>query len=246
MQMIDDSGSRHFDMPGLLVEQGAIYVGDCVFSRRGAIINLPGVYGHIVYGPFAELRSPIMGPFCRLPMECQHEIISMDHDLFGSITVDGRKIVLDGGRGYLEKDSGTSFPRAYLWLHCNAFSKPCSIMVSIASIPFLGLRFTGCICAILFAGREYRIATYRGVRILARGPERITLLQGRLWLQIEIERPASGHPLRSPVKGRMQGVIHENNQAHARFRLWERGALIFDLQSEHVGYEYVPHTSHPL
>ena len=35
------------------------------------------------------------------------------------------------GLGYAEKDSGTSFPRSYLWMQCNDFSEPCSVMVSI-------------------------------------------------------------------------------------------------------------------
>ena len=36
----------------------------------------------------------------------------------------------------------------------------------IIDIPFCGGSFQGCICAIVYGGREYRLATYRGVRIL--------------------------------------------------------------------------------
>ncbi|MEA4970107.1 MAG: tocopherol cyclase family protein [Candidatus Pelethousia sp.] len=239
IQVIDNDTSLHFDIPSLRQEQGVIYAGDCVFSKLGASIKLPGITGSIRYGPFTSLRSPIMGPFRYLPMECRHEVISMGHDLHGSLMMDGQAVDFEGGKGYIESDSGISFPRSYLWLQCNAFSAPCSVMVSIASIPFAGLRFTGCICAIIHSGREYRLATYRGVRILSAGPERIELAQGNLLLTIDIVRTASGHPLRAPVRGRMNGIIRENNHTYARCKLWESGAQVFDLESENAGYEYV-------
>ncbi|MEA5060356.1 MAG: tocopherol cyclase family protein [Candidatus Pelethousia sp.] len=239
IQMIDNEGSRHFDVPSLRMENGAIYAGGCSFSKHGAIIELPGVRGEILYGPFTPLRSPIMGPFRYLPMECRHEVISMGHGLSGSLTIDGRKTAFDGGRGYIEKDIGVSFPSSYQWMQCNTFSKACSVMVSIARIPFAGLHFTGCICAILYAGREYRLATYKGVKILAAQPEHICLAQGNLLLEIHVRCSGSCHPLRSPVLGEMRGLIHEGNCAAARFNLWENGVSVFDLESGHVGYEYV-------
>lgn len=51
-------------------------------------------------------------------------------------------------------------------------------MLSIAHIPFLGGAFTGCICALMFAGREYRLATYRGMRILTLTDNTVRLRQG--------------------------------------------------------------------
>ena len=57
---------------------------------------------------------------------------------------------LDGGLGYIEKDSGISFPCSYLWLQCSDFPKPCSLMLSIAHVPFCASSFRGCICAVLY------------------------------------------------------------------------------------------------
>lgn len=243
IQVIGNNKSLHFDMPSLRQEQGVIYAGDCMFSEHGAVIKLPNISGSILYGPFTPLRSSIMGPFRHLPMECRHEVISMGHDLHGALKVYGQEIDFEGGRGYIESDSGSSFPRSYLWLQCNVFSEPCSVVVSIASIPFAGLRFTGCICAIMYKGREYRLATYSGVHILSAEPERIVLAQGKLLLKIDIMCATSGHPLRSPIRGGMNGIIHENNHACARFKLWENGAQVFDLQTKNAGYEYVINAS---
>lgn len=239
IQMIYGGGSRQFDVSNLTVRDGAIRAGNCVFSERGVKIDLPDVRGEIRYGPLTRLKTDIMGPFRHLPMECRHGVISMGHALEGSVIIDGQTISFDGGTGYIECDGGTSFPRSYQWVQCNVFPEPCSVIASIAEIPFLGLRFTGCICAIVYQGKEYRIATYRGARIRAATPEHIRLSQGRLLLEVDITSRAPGHPLKSPVRGRMTGIIRESNCASARFRLWEGGRQVFDLTGENVGYEYV-------
>lgn len=52
------------------------------------------------------------------------------------------------GRGYIEGDSGVSFPRSYTWVQCKAFRDGTSVMTSIALIPLGRLDFTGGIAAI--------------------------------------------------------------------------------------------------
>lgn len=239
VQMISSNGSRQFDISSLSANGDTIHADHCLFSPRGCKIDLPGVSGTIAYGKPTPLGSDIMGSFRFLPMECRHGVISMAHTLRGGLTVDGVYHGFDGGIGYAETDSGTSFPSAYQWLQCNDFPSPCSIMVSIADIPLCGLRFTGCICAVLYGGREYRLATYRGVRILAAKEARICLSQGKLLLNVDISPSQEGHPLYAPVDGQMRGVIRESMNAAIRARLWERGSLVLDLHSRHAAYEYV-------
>ncbi len=240
VQMISTNCSQQFDIPELSVANGIIQAGSCQFSRHGCRIELPGVSGQIVYGELTPLRTDIMGPFRFFPMECCHGVISMSHSLHGSVRINGEQYCFDNGTGYIEMDSGTSFPRSYLWLQCNSFSEPCSVMVSIAQIPFYGIRFQGCICAIVYRGREYRLATYNGVRIHTAEPEHICLSQGKQFLEIDILRSHDGYPLRSPVQGAMAGTIRESNNVSIRIRLWERGTPIFDLCSKNAAYEFVP------
>lgn len=241
IQLISREGARQFDIAKWTVSDGIIRADQCWFSRLGCHIALPGIRGEIAYGPFTPLCSDIMGPFRFFPMECRHGVLSMVHTLRGSIRIDGHLHSFDGGVGYVEKDSGTSFPRSYLWMQCNDFPKPCSIMVSIAHIPFCGSAFCGCICAILYHGREYRLATYKGVRIRSFTPEHICLSQGSLLLELDITPSHAGHPLRAPKHGKMSSTIRESGNAHLRARLWKRGNPIFDLQSDHAAYEFVPH-----
>ncbi len=240
IQLISQDGARQFEISNLSINNGMIRADKCWFSRRGCHIALPGIRGEIAYGPFTPLCSDIMGPFRFFPMECRHGVLSMAHTLQGSVIMDGHLHNFDGGLGYVEKDSGTSFPRSYLWIQCNDFPKPCSIMASIAYIPFGTSAFWGCICAILYHGREYRLATYRGVKIQAFTPEHICLSQGSHLLELDIAPSHAGHPLRAPQRGKMSSTIRESGNAHLRARLWKRGNLVFDLQSDRAVYEFVP------
>ncbi|MDD3347826.1 tocopherol cyclase family protein [Oscillibacter sp.] len=240
LQVLSKSCSRRFDLPEIPVENGVILAGGCTFSKAGCRIDLPGISGEIRYQNLTELRSDIMGPFRHFPMQCRHGVLSMAHDLDGMLTFDGRNIDFRGGTGYAETDRGVSFPRSYLWFQCNDFPEPCSIMLSVAHIPFGPASFTGCICAIVHGGREYRLATYRGVRIRSSAPAHIVLSQGKLRLEAEITPLDTGYALSSPLQGKMTGTIRESHQAAVHCRLWEDGQLLFDLHSRRASFEYVP------
>lgn len=208
----------------------------CKRYRNGLKIDYPEVQGEVHYSNLLPLRSHIMGPFHFLPMQCNHEVVSMRHTLQGGFKVHGNLIDLNKGLGYIEGDYGRSFPKEYLWLHCNDFSNILSIMVSVADIPFCGLHFIGCICAITFNGKEYRLATYRGVHIHAANENHIILSQGNYRLAV-ILYPAKSYPLRSPKNGRMINTIHESTSTKAKFLFAKRGKVIFKDTSEHCSFE---------
>lgn len=208
----------------------------CKLYRNGLKVDYPEVQGEVHYGKMFPLRSHIMGPFHFLPMQCNHEVVSMRHTLRGGFKVHERFIDLDEGIGYIEGDYGRSFPKEYLWLHCNDFSENLSIMVSVADIPFCGFHFLGCICAITYNEEEYRLATYRGVRIVAANERRIILRQRDYRLSIQI-RPSTSYPLRSPKHGKMVDTIHESSCTKARFLFTKGDKVIFQGESERCSFE---------
>ena len=110
IQLISREGARQFQVSDLTVRNGMIQADRCWFSSQGCHIELPGISGEIVYGPLTPLCSDIMGPFRFFPMECRHGVLSMAHTLQGSVRMDGYVHSFEGGLGYVEKDSGTSFP----------------------------------------------------------------------------------------------------------------------------------------
>jgi tocopherol cyclase len=225
----------------------AVRLGHSRFSERGVKIDIdtPAVKckGAITYGPLRPIKSDIMGPFRFVPfMECNHGVISMKQSLNGSLKLNGTTIDFDGGTGYIEKDWGSSFPKSYLWTQCNHFSDAsCSIMVSIADIPFIGLNFQGCIGIVQFRGQEYRFATYSGVQIIRSDETGFILKQRDCLLEADLSLN-SAQKLFAPKTGTMSRVIRENPSCRARFRFYRGGILLFDLQSDDAGFEYVEYS----
>ncbi len=217
-------------------------IGANRFTARGILVDIRHkdchIKGALRYGPLTPLRYDIMGPLKFLPLECRHGVVSMRHALSGSLLINGETVDFSGGVGYIEKDSGVSFPSAYQWVQCNNFSgENTSIMAAVATIPFCGLDLTGCTAAILHRGREIRLATYLGAKVLHSSERRMVLRQGKRLLEANLF-PSYTFPLKAPLQGRMNRIIRESPGGIARFRLFEENRLVFDLTGRHAGMEF--------
>ena len=152
--------------------QFGVEVGDNYFSGQNMRLALPGISGEIRFHhttPWPKmLGAPgIMGWYSFVPfMECFHGIVSLNHSLEGKLIIENTEIDFTGGRGYIEKDWGRSFPRAYVWMQANHFDSHdrVSLMASVAHIPWLGSYFIGFIGGFWLEGRLFRFATYTGAR----------------------------------------------------------------------------------
>lgn len=243
VQVITNDESHYISYPLDQYQRGAVVrVGGNLFSKRGISLDLKTpqikLMGSIRFLNLTPLATDIMGPFSVLPMQCSHMVVSMYHDLEGQLSLRDRIMDFSGGIGYIEGDRGVSFPQHYVWFHCNDFEDKRSIMVSVASVPLLGFAFKGCICAIWHHGKEYRLATYRGVRIVAATEWRIELSQGDLRLIVEVE-PQTGYQLAAPHCGKMRRLIHDAPACKARVWFYQKGRLVFDGTSRQASFEHV-------
>lgn len=220
-----------------------IQMGQSLVSSKGVWLNVErtglSLHGVLRCGKFTPLKSDIMGPFRFLPgMECSHGVISMGHSLEGTLTLNGNAMDFTDGTGYVETDRGRSFPSAYLWTQC-AWQEPrqSGLMLSIATIPLAIGRFTGCICAVLYNGREYRLATYRGARVEQWSGTGAVIRQGKYRLTVELLE-GQGSPLRAPMEGSMNRTIHESLCAKLRYRFWTGEKLLFEHTDRWASFEY--------
>lgn len=210
------------------------------------------IKGSIQYGEFSPIRYDIMGPFVCLPMECRHGIVSMRHSLKGSICINGETWDFADGVGYIEKDSGYSFPSSYLWIQANDFFEPAAVMAAVAEIPMgtalfgnrklaerlnRWLRFRGCICVIQYRGREYRLASYLGVRVRLCTRERVVLTQGKYRLEIRVKN-SRAYGLSAPRQGAMTRIVREAAACPAEFRFYVRGEQLFCLRTKNAAFEW--------
>ena len=149
-----------------------ISVGGSVFTGSGMHIDTDILRGDVRFidsVPFSHKKYSfgIMGPFALMPfLECRHGVVTVKSGLAGSLEYagSGKRVCLDDGMGYIEKDWGSVFPDPYVWVH--AFLEGGgSFMLSAARVPVLGRELRG-LAAFLYAGeRIRRFTTYGGAYV---------------------------------------------------------------------------------
>jgi hypothetical protein len=214
---------------------GGYRIGGSLFSPSGLAIDMPGCRGAVLFRGLTPPRYDIMGPFAALPfMECRHKVVSLRHQVEGSLAVNGREYDLAGGCGYIEGDSGRSFPRRYLWTQC--LFEEGSLMLSVADIPVGRSFFTGIIGFVYMGGREIRLASYLGAKA-HRAEKSVVVRQGDLTFTAEIMSKPTQR-LYAPVSGKMVRTIHEAPVCCARYRLFQGGRTLLNLSTDMASFEY--------
>jgi hypothetical protein len=229
-----------------------IKIADNVFTRSSISVKLEdqnlNIAGTLEFGSLTPIRKSVLSPnimgfFAYFPgMECYHGIVSMNHTLRGKLKINHGEIDFNDGKGYIEKDWGTSFPKKYIWIQCNNFdNNDTSIFFSAADIPFMKSSIFGFICNLVTGGKEYRFATYNrsklNIECATDNQIALTLENGKVKLRIEADRNNIGE-LIAPKRGKMQEIIKEGLVGGVKIYLYnERNELIYKDISNMAGIE---------
>lgn len=232
----------------------SINIGDNQFTDKEIRLNLDrekfSLKGTIAFKnavPWkGNIISPgIMGWYSWMPfMECYHGVVSLDHTLEGTLIINEITVDFSGGRGYIEKDWGRSFPECWVWAQANCFDIPgTSVMFSVAKIPWLGSFFVGFLCFLLHNDKVYKFMTWNGSRLSSlrkEGNQIYILLSGKEhYLELILTGNISGI-IKAPVYGSMERHIRESVDAEISFSLSQKhGKEIFSGNSLHAGLEIV-------
>lgn len=242
IQMITDEEVWAIPFPGRAYRRRrkCVAIGKNRFGEKGIRLEVCrpdlNVKGKLRFGALTPLRYHIMGPFAMIPfMECRHGVWSMRHAVEGKVCINGKDYVFHNACGYWEGDRGRSFPKVYAWTQC-CFQGG-SLMLSVADIPIAGIHFTGIIAAVLWQGREYRLATYLGARAVQIQDKTIRIVQGKLELEVKLLE-AEGRPLQAPTNGDMVRTIHESASCHAFYRFRKCGQTLFAFETKQASFEY--------
>ncbi len=238
--------------------QFAVKVGGNYFSTDGMEVDLRSENAHIkgrlsfsgqqAYP--ASLKNPgIMGWYRYIPfMECYHGVVSMDHQVDGKLSINGKMTEFGGGKGYIEKDWGSSMPKAWIWMQSNHFEDPgSSFMLSVARIPWIGNTFTGFLGYLFHRGILTPFATYTGAGIkdLEKSGRTLTLgiEGGDFYLHIrgeQEERPDNSGALKAPLQGQMERIIYESIDSQLYIAVTnKRGIPFFEGCGTNAGLEMV-------
>jgi len=153
-----------------------IQIGQSVFHGQGFSLDLSDkeqiIQGTLDFGelhpwPISLFSPGVMGPYRYAPfMQTYHGILSLDHNIHGSLRINHSEVDFSGGRGYMEKDWGKTFPRGYIWMQSNHYPEEgVSLTASVATIPWLTGWFRGFLVGLIVRGTLYRFTTYLGSRI---------------------------------------------------------------------------------
>lgn len=235
-----------------------VTVGKNTFSKEAIYVDLKdnemAISGKISYGKLKALKRTfsqpnIMGYFSYIPkMECNHEIISMDHSLKGALVINDGTVDFDDGRGYIEKDWGTSFPKKYIWIQSNHFEQEgISICCSIATVPVAFMEIEGFFCNLVIGEDEYRFATYNQSKVQfldAGGDDFHILLKNRHHKLFLKGKSTTTKELVAPNNGKMAYTIKEGLTGEVSLILEDKdGHILMETKTGHSGIEIVGYFS---
>jgi len=233
-------------------EEFDVWVGPNHFRRDCLSLNIDDeqlqISGDIHLGdgvgwPVSVVEPGVMGWYAWLPiMECYHGILSFGHEINGNLNINGQHTNFDGGRGYMEKDWGQSFPSAYIWMQTNHFDVPdTSLMASVAIIPSVGRSFAGHIAGFYHQGTLHKMTTYTNavVEHLHLDDQHVyyTLKDRKYRLELVAER-GSGGLLKAPIRTEMHKRVDETMQSTVQVKFSTlSGSVIYEGTGRNAALE---------
>jgi hypothetical protein len=207
---------------------GQVQMTDQVRYTSGRLMNV-GIMGWYRFVPF---------------MECYHGVVSLTHNLKGTLKVNDVIHTFDEGKGYIEKDWGSGMPSSWIWMQSNHFNhQRTSVMLSVASIPWLGKSFNGFLGFLYHEGKIYHFATYRRTKLYLEVTEsnlvNIRIENKNNTIIIQAKSKDAGL-LKAPVQGSMDRRIAESINAELKIILLDKkGKTIFVDSTKIAGLEMV-------
>ncbi len=210
------------------------------FTSHGMRLELEKVHGQLEFTnqqpwPSSWYSPGIMGPGAFVPyLQCYHGVLSMSHNIKGGLTINGKYIDFTGGKGYLEKDWGRSFPKAYFWMQCNHFQdSTLSVKASIAQVSWMGKSFIGLIAGVQKDNKLMQFTTYNFTKLnkarASNGSIELAMQNGKYLLDLRAKMGETT-PLLSPMKGLMEGKVNESMTSELHVLLTEKrtGTVLID------------------
>jgi len=232
-----------------------IKIGNNYFSEERMILDLKDsisfvsgkvvMSGNVSYSSGRLINTGIMGWYRFVPfMECYHGVVSLTNQLKGELVINNERFNFDGGKGYIEKDWGSSMPSAWIWMQSNHFNNPnSSFMLSIADIPWLGKSFNGFLGFFYHEHKTYHFATYRSskLRLEVIDPDELKIrIENRKNTFIIHAKSKNTGLLKAPVEGSMDRRIPESIDASLMITMLDiKGNIVFTDSTKITGLEMV-------
>ncbi|MFK5882963.1 MAG: tocopherol cyclase family protein [Candidatus Izemoplasma sp.] len=210
-------------------------------SKDALCIKEKGIDINIVINKQEKLKAKsAMGFLSKLPLTCFQEVIFMDAQYHGEITIDEKKYN-STGKSYMEKTYGNKFPTKWIWLQSNHFNKEVSFAFAYGLVPIAKWEAKGFFAIMHYKGKEYRFASYNFSRLkIIKKSEtdlEFTIKRGRLRLEISAQILNNVILVGPGVNGIMNLDVKESLNSLVHIRFSKGNKVIFETTGTNVGLE---------
>ena len=135
-------------------------------------INIFGTlfFNNIIKWPDTIINPGSMGFYNYFNfMQCYSQVCALDGNIIGKLYINNEMVDFTGGKIYIEKNWGKSFPSSYIWLQANSFTKEeTSVTCSIGAIPipFSSRSFTGFLIGISVKGMVFKFTSINRSKLI--------------------------------------------------------------------------------
>lgn len=205
------------------------------------IIRADIKFQNIISYPRKIIHRSIMGLLNYIPFQqCYYDIANIRSNTAGSVNINGKSYSINGGIGYVEKNWGTSIPKAWTWVQANRFGDETSITAAVATVPYMKKIFTGVACIVYTGGKFYNLSSYKFAKVIKLDDKELCIANNQYELDLEITSKG-GKFVKAPVLGDMSRTIMSEITADVKAKLTDKRKqkIIFEGSSDFCGYEKV-------
>lgn len=203
-------------------------------------------FKNIAKWPDTTINPGSMGFYNYLSfMECYSQVCILDGDIIGSLNIDGTLVDFTGGKVYVEKNWGKSFPKSWLWIQSNSFeAKKVSVTCSLATIPFPVKSFRGFLIGVSIGNKFYRFTTMNKSKLKLNGiGEDIELIVTKKNLRLTLKTSTNKDDFvlcMGPKDGHMIPMVREtlNGRVYMLLEDTKTNSIIFEGTGKSTGVEY--------
>jgi len=173
---VSEDVSVNYPLESVKSKDEEIQIGDNYLGLQKITLNIEKegltLKGEVTFSNHKQLKESLwipglMGPYKYLPfLESYHEVVSLQNTLMGSLWINGKQIIFNEGKGYIEKDWGKTFPNIWLWAQCNHFKRQdVALMIGVARLPIFFNYYTSFAIPIYYKDQLEIFSNYNGAHI---------------------------------------------------------------------------------
>ena len=214
--------------------------------HKSKIINGTLKFKNIRKWPDSLINPGSMGFYNYLWfMECYSQVCAQDGYIEGELQVGDEMIDFTGGKVYIEKNWGKSFPKSWIWVQSNSFDEDgISFTCSIGRVPFLFGSFSGFLVALYIEDEFYSFTSInKSVMNIKRGESDVEIIFRRKNLELKVKTQSEKNMFMlcmGPKDGKMIPLVEENLKGEVQLELRdiETSKIIYSGRGKSTGIEY--------